>query len=957
MEAGVGRVIAGKYRLDRAIGSGGMGSVFAAFDLRLQRPVAVKVIHRHGPDHENARRRFLREAQAVAQIQSPHVVAIYDVGEEGEELYLVEELLSGPDLRSILHAEGQLDPPRAVRLAVQVCKALSVIHRVGLLHRDIKPSNLLLAASESGSERVVLVDFGIAKILENADDMERTAPGVLMGTPAYMAPEQVQGLHDLDARTDIFALGITLFELLAGKPPFAGTTLMAFLSNILLEDPSSLPRDRASPELDAVIRRCLAKVPKDRYHTASDLMEALLATPEGSEAYAPPKAPVAVTPNEQPTAGRSPSPLDTTGAADMVLMEVTLSGATRAVPSPVAGAPAAPKPAPELKASSELSRYLEQAGFSLQTGIGPLFSIERKPDCRLPPMRLWAILLEPEDQPLAMQTMATISFQQGARPLYALSGTADSPHHVLALFRSPPGAGVYREWHELATRKHVHVSPVSPSALRAAVEANRAAAHLQELLRRGRRDPFELEGRIVTDLDFFGGREDLQAFLHLIDSASAGIGLFGLEKWGTTSLIYRARAELGDRFSAWIDLAALPSLSLSSVLSAIYEDLANGLFKRGHTAPAPLSALRGDIEPWLLGVLAACQAASGARPVIFLDRIDELSSRERCSPEELIAIARALYRIALPLGERAGAVLVFGGREAHLLSSRTLGLQHNPLWGAVAVRYASFFSREEMGDFMRRLGALGGLSFTAAALDKAFELTFGHKYLSRRLGSLLYQREEGSSEAGGEITPARVSACVPTLVTRHHQYFGAVLDRGPPAIRDVLGGLVEGAAAMDELLANEAVRASGDPLAAIEFASAYRLVAEEQGRYRLTMGLFEAWLRWTHHPQRDPVRKAPPPPPSAPNPSVSEVRELEALIREGFSSQGDLELLARRMHVALAGVVRLAMPLPNQIGDLVDWAVNHRRFSDLVDAVRAERPNFFPSGVGQTLVIKPGRSS
>jgi hypothetical protein len=947
MEASVGRIIAGKYRLDRLIGSGGMGSVFAAFDLRLQRPVAVKVIHRHGPDRENARRRFLREAQAVAQIQSPHVVAIYDVGEEGEELYLVEELLSGLDLRSILHAEGQLEPPRAVRLAVQVCKALSVSHARGIIHRDIKPSNLLLAAFDSGSERVVLVDFGIAKVLENTDDMEQTAPGVLMGTPSYMAPEQVQGLIDLDARTDIFALGITLFELLTGKPPFAGTTLMAFLSNILLEEPSSLPRDRASPDLDAVIRRCLAKVPKDRYPSASDLMDALLATPEGSEGYVPPRMPTGPAPRDPTRAGSLSSP-----AFDEA---VTPPRGLEARPG-LGARPELLQAALPQQPYRDLDRYLDQAGLVLQHGTGPLFPLERKPECRLPPMRLWAILLEPEDQPLSMQTMATISFQQGARPLYALQGTAESPHHVLALFRSPPGAGVYREWHELAARKHVHVSPVSPSALRVAVEANRAAAHLQELLRRGRRDPFELEGRIVTEIDFFGGREDLQAFLHLIDSASAGIGLFGLEKWGTTSLLYRARAELGDRFSAWLDLAALPSLSLASVLSSIYEDLANGLFKRGHTAPAPLSALSGDVETWLLGVLAACQAASGARPVIFLDRIDELSSRERCSPEELIAIARALYRLALPQGERAGAVLVCGGREAHLLSSRILGAQHNPLWGAVAIRYASFFSREEMGDFMQRLGALGGLSFTPAALDKAFELTFGHKYLSRRLGSLLYQREDRGSEAGGEITPASVSACAPTLVTRHHQYFDAVLQRGPPALRDVLAGLVEGAAAMDELLANEAVRASGDPLAAIEFASAYRLVAEEQGRYRLTMGLFEAWLRWTHPPQRDPVRKAPPPPPP-PNPSVSEIRELEALIREGFSSQGDLELLARRMHMALAGVVRLAMPLPNQIGDLVDWAVNHRRFGDLLEAVRAERPNFFTSGVGETQVIKPGRTS
>jgi hypothetical protein len=220
---------------------------------------------------------------------------------------------------------------------------------------------------------------------------------------------------------------------------------------------------------------------------------------------------------------------------------------------------------------------------------------------------------------------------------------------------------------------------------------------------------------------------------------------------------------------------------------------------------------------------------------------------------------------------------------------------------------------------------------------------------------MLYQRADGSSEAGDETTPARVSACASTLVTHHHPYFDAVLRRGPPAIRDVLARLTEGPATIDELLANEAARISGDPLAAIAFASAYRLAVEAQGRYRLTMGLLETWLRWTHDPKRKPERPAPPSP--LPNPEASEIRELEALIREGFSSPGDLELLCRRMHVALAGVVRIAMPLPNQIGDLVDWAVNHRRFEDLVEAVYKERPNFRGGSVGQTQVIKVGTSS
>src|SRR5262249_8691507 len=144
---------------------------------------------------------------------------------------------------------------------------------------------------------------------------------------------------------------------------------------------------------------------------------------------------------------------------------------------------------------------------------------------------------------------------------------------------------------------------------------------------------------------------------------------------------------------------------------------------------------------------------------------------------------------------------------------------------------------------------------------------------------------------------------------------------------------------------------SGDLLAALEFASAYRLAVEEQGRYRLTMGLFEAWLRWTPAPGRAPAPRALAAPPPSPNPSTSEIQALEKLMLEGFPSPTDLELLARQMHVPLATVARIAAPLPIQIGDLVDWAVKHRRFWELLETVRIERPGLFSNSAGTTQVV------
>src|SRR5262249_39959500 len=158
-----------------------------------------------------------------------------------------------------------------------------------------------------------------------------------------------------------------------------------------------------------------------------------------------------------------------------------------------------------------------------------------------------------------------------------------------------------------------------------------------ELLRRARHDPFELEGRVATDVAFFGSREELRAFLHQIDGAGAGVGLFGPEKWGTTSLLLRFRAELGDRISAFVDLAALRAISLDSLLRAIHDDLAHAL--RDDTQPV-------DVEDALHRLLIEIgQTAGRARAVVFLDRVDELSRSERCPPEVLIEIARALYRL------------------------------------------------------------------------------------------------------------------------------------------------------------------------------------------------------------------------------------------------------------------------------------------------------------------------
>jgi hypothetical protein len=227
----VPRVIDNKYRLEQLLGRGGMGAVYRARDVRLDRLVAVKVVRAELLGDADARQRFRREAQIVAGLQHPAIVSIFDYGTLADGgAYLVMELVRGEDLRRVLQREGRLEPPRALRILNAVCDGMEAAHREGVLHRDLKPENILLPGR--GIEAKVL-DFGVAKVIrEEAGEQETmpadgslvTATGMIIGTPAYMAPEQLRGLTP-DARCDIFSLGVIAFEMLTGELPFGRGSL------------------------------------------------------------------------------------------------------------------------------------------------------------------------------------------------------------------------------------------------------------------------------------------------------------------------------------------------------------------------------------------------------------------------------------------------------------------------------------------------------------------------------------------------------------------------------------------------------------------------------------------------------------------------------------------------------------------------------------------------------------
>jgi serine/threonine-protein kinase len=275
-------VLAGRFQIERALASGAAGVVYEATHLTLGSRVAVKVLRDNGvKDADARRRRFLREARLAAGIQSEHVVRVYDFGaQEDGPAYLVMELLRGETLAERLRCDGRLPIAEAVDLIIQAATPLAVLHENGIIHRDVKPSNLFLARDFDGSERLKLLDFGVAAFQRPVSSDEATISGgrYMIGTPRYMAPEQVRGSPDVDARADVWALGVTLYELLAGRPPFDAQSVLTVLRQIQKKLPAPLRarRPEVPTRLAAFVHLCLEKDASRRPANARAVVDALV---------------------------------------------------------------------------------------------------------------------------------------------------------------------------------------------------------------------------------------------------------------------------------------------------------------------------------------------------------------------------------------------------------------------------------------------------------------------------------------------------------------------------------------------------------------------------------------------------------------------------------------------------------------------------------------------------------
>ena len=264
----------GRYQITKEVGRGSMGIVYAAQDPQIGRTVALKVLRQDRASDESLVKRFLREARAIGRLSHPHIVTIYDAGEDQGNVYIAMEFVEGTPLNEIIR-ERAFTPEETVDIGRQVAETLNYAHGKGVVHRDIKPSNIILQSNN----QIKITDFGIARIEDSTATLQ-TQTGEIMGTPAYMSPEQVLG-KPVDRCTDIFSLGVVLYELSTGKRPFGGPgkTLATVFNEIMQEsprEPASASESGSVPAgLSTVIMKCLAKSPQERYQTGRELADAL----------------------------------------------------------------------------------------------------------------------------------------------------------------------------------------------------------------------------------------------------------------------------------------------------------------------------------------------------------------------------------------------------------------------------------------------------------------------------------------------------------------------------------------------------------------------------------------------------------------------------------------------------------------------------------------------------------
>ncbi|HVH43064.1 MAG TPA: serine/threonine-protein kinase, partial [Labilithrix sp.] len=393
-----GELLAGKYRVERLIGEGGMGLVLAARHEALGTSVAIKLLRSTALGNTDVVGRFLREARAAVSLRSEHVARVFDVGnlEDGRP-YIVMERLEGKDLGDVIDEGPAITVHDAVDYVLQACEAIAEAHAAGIIHRDLKPKNLFLTRAVHGRPLVKVLDFGISKLVPRGqpEEMQLTKTAEVIGSPSYMSPEQLRSSRNVDARTDIWALGVILYELLTGRLPFNAETVTELVLVVVTEREPAIRSSRPDvPEgLEAIVTRCLQKQPEHRFQSVLELVQALEPYARGVSSTATDRVRAVASAGRGPVSG-TPS----TGAAPVLSSlppssRVNVHGGTSVAWGETQSlADAQARPAPPTQARTGRVAALAIGAFVIGGAVlaGSVYLVKRS-DARPPPVAAGAV--------------------------------------------------------------------------------------------------------------------------------------------------------------------------------------------------------------------------------------------------------------------------------------------------------------------------------------------------------------------------------------------------------------------------------------------------------------------------------------------------------------------------------------------------------------------------------------
>ncbi|MGK3965169.1 protein kinase [Sorangium sp. So ce118] len=778
-------VLGGRYRLVRLVGMGGMGQVWQAHDLTLDRRVAVKVLAYSPTAQPAAAARFAQEARVLARLRSPHIVEVYDVGAEQDLRYLVMELLEGEDLGGILSRRRQLSLAEARSLFTPVLMALKATHAASIIHRDLKPSNIFVARTGDGAV-VKLLDFGIAKLVKPSElDPGLTETGMVVGSPIFMSPEQFMG-RDLDPRSDLFSLGAVIYRALTGVLPFApdSRAMGELVVAILMTQP---PLPSTFPGLgagaDTFFARALAKKPAQRFGDADEMLAALHVLTDGAPSVD--LQTLLAAPETAPQAAAPPQPLavaaDDAGADRMVVLAAddidaqdsergearSLSRAARA-PFPGVGATRGkggtvlealpPPPDPWLALARVLPGTLHQHADLIERFLRALFGRCARQSAHVTQLfepsfpapdhyRFFAVFLVGEAQP---GRLATRTFILQSRSLEEHLSTLDkgSRKVVLAIGDSfELGAGVRQRIFSLYRAHNAMVVPVHVARLQAVADDRKNALDLfQEGLSdfNALPDPFAVNARTVDPTGLFGMRALLGDLLRALDRPALA-SVHGPPGCGKTSLVEMARGELLDTRVARVRCVELASPSIEVVAA----EIARALGEPDGDRPAG----EGAGERIARASRAARDRAAGQRTLLVLEDADVILKPLEGADEGERAAAQRLWTALGRACDDGLISVVVTSLSGFTLGEVKIAGWVNPLANKVHLLPIPPLTLADVQRMLTELGMQINVRFDAQAIAHAHEITAGNVYALRRLCGYVVSRRRRSTPQGplGEI--------------------------------------------------------------------------------------------------------------------------------------------------------------------------------------------------------------